>query len=144
MKNTRASRDAENRNNEMIENYSMDYVSPLMVPDQVKKEGYNYSWVRKEVKGEADYRVEEASTKGWTPVPVDRAGNFAHDPLERNPLSKRFVTYKDLLLMERPTIYSDREERAFNQLNANKINSLRGVTNDAAGMGSKHNAINSF
>lgn len=144
MKNTRTSREAETRMNDMLENYDMSYISPLHVPDSVKREGYDQAWVRKEVKGQDDFRVEEMSAKGWTPVPIDRAPSSGNDPLDRNPLARKFFTYKDLILMERPTIYGEREKRAFNELNANRLKSLSGVTNDAVGMGNKHNSISSF
>lgn len=143
MKNIR-SRDAEIRNNEMLENYEMEYISPLTIPHSIKKEGHSYAWVRKEIRGKDDFRVEEMASKGWQPVPADRAPNFAFDPLDRNPLSKRFVTYKDLLLMERPSIYSERETANFNKLNSDKIKSLRGVTNDMGGFAQPIHSINSF
>lgn len=144
MKNTRNLRESETRANEMLEEYNMDYLSPLSISVGVKKEGYSYAWVRKEIKGQDDFRVEEMASKGWTPVPADRSPNSSFDPLERNPLSKRFICHKDLLLMERPEIYSNRERTAFNELNANKIKSLRGVSNDIGSFARPLNSINSF
>lgn len=144
MKNIRSSRDAETRINEMLESYDMAYVSPLDIPHSVKKEGHSYAWVRKDVRGEADSRVEEMASKGWAPVPADRAPSFALDPLDRNPLSKKFFCYKDLLLMERPEVFSKRETAAFNKLNEDKLKSLRGVSNDIGSFVNPIKSINSF
>ena len=144
MKNNRSTRDSETREHEMLESYNMDYLSPLSIPEGVKKEGYSYAWVRKEVRGQDDFRVEEMAAKGWTPVPADRAPSFSFDPLDRNPLSKRFFTHKDLILMERPEIFSKKETAAFNALNANKLKSLRGVSDDMGSFASPIRSINSF
>lgn len=141
---TRSTRDNEARTQELRESYDMDYISPLSIPAGVKKEGYSYAFVRKEIRGQDDFRVEEMAAKGWTPVPADRYPSHIFDPLERNPLSKKFITYKDLILMERPEKYSKQETIRFNELNANKIKSLRGVTNDLSGFAKPLNSINSF
>ncbi len=144
MKNTRSTRESETRDNEMLQSYDMNYLSPLSIPQRVKKEGYSYAWVRKEIKGQDDFRVEEMASKGWTPVPADRAPGFAFDPLDRYPLSNKFFTHKVLLLMERPEIFSNKERAAFNEMNANKIRSLRGVENDLGSFAQPLKSINSF
>lgn len=144
MKNTRSTREAENRANEMMETYSMNYVSGLEIPASMKKEGYNYAWVRSNLRGEMDGRVEEMAAKGWELVPADRAKNAALDPLDRNPMAKKFYCKKDLILMERPEEFSRRETEVLNRLNENKIRSLRGVSNDIGSFASPIKSINSF
>jgi len=141
---TRSTRENETRIHEIRESYDMDYISPLSIPPGVKKEGYSYAFVRKEIKGQDDFRVEEMAAKGWTPVPADRAPNYSFDPLDRNPLSKKYICYKDVLLMERPDIFSKKETERFNEHNANKIKSLRGVSNDIGSFARPLNSINSF
>jgi hypothetical protein len=133
MKNTRSTREGENRANEMLESYSMGYVSGLDIPASVKKEGYSYAWVRSNLRGQMDGRVEEMAEQGWELVPADRAKKASLDPLDRNPLAKKYFCRKDLILMERPEEFSRRETEALNRLNENKIRSLRGVSNDYAG-----------
>lgn len=144
MKNTRSSRESETRPNEMLDEYNMDYVSPLSLPPGVAKEGYSYYWASKGVRGEEDFEVERLAAKGWTLVPVDRAPAYSFDPLKRNPLSAEYICYKDVILMERPEVFSKRETAAFNELNANKIKSLRGVSNDIGSFARPLNSINSF
>jgi hypothetical protein len=144
MKNTRSTREAETRANEMMETYSMNYVSGLEIPASAKREGYSYAWVRSNLRGEMDGRVEEMAAKGWELVPADRAGKAALDPLDRNPLAKKYVCLKDLILMERPEEFSRRETEALNRFNENKIRSLRGVSNDIGSFASPIKSINSF
>lgn len=129
-----ATRESEQRSHAMRNDYSMDYISPLDVPDSIKKDGYSYRWVNISIKGEENYRIDDMAAKGWTLVPVDRNPNVAFDPLGRNPLSKQYVCYKDVVLMERPTVYSDRERERLDAFNRNRIKSLRGVSNDIGQM----------
>jgi len=112
---------------------NMDYLSPLEVPESVKKDGFSYAWVRKSAGGEDDFRVEEMAQRGWTPVPAERCVQLSLDPLNRNPLSKNFVCYKDVLLMERPAAFSERENQILQKTNRQRINSLRGVQDDLRG-----------
>jgi hypothetical protein len=141
---TRSTRESETRAHEQRDHYDMDYVSPLAIPRGVAKDGYSYAYVRKDIKGQDDFRVEDMAAKGWTPVPADRAPGYSFDPLNRNPLSKLYITYKDVLLMERPEEYSKRETQRFNEYNANRVRSLRGVSNDLGGFAKPLNSINSF
>lgn len=141
---TQKTRESETRAHETRENYNMEYVSPFTVPPEVRKEGYSYAYVRREIKGQDDYRVEEMAAQGWTLVPAERASNYSFDPLDRNPLSKKYFCYKDVILMERPESLCKRKEQKFNEENANKIKSLRGVSNDIGGFARPLNSINSF
>ena len=127
-------RESELRSHEMRDDYDMDYVSPLRVPEGVKKEDYSYRWVNTGIKGEENYRIDEMASKGWVLVPVDRSPGITFDPLGRNPLSKQYICYKDVVLMERPSVYSDRERARLDKINRDKIKSLRGVTNDVGNM----------
>lgn len=144
----KSSRESEARAHDMIEGYSMEYLNPLDIPPGVKKEGYSYYWACTNIRGEAVYDVEALMRKRWTPVPADRAPNYAHDPLGRNSYSAKYIATKDLLLMERPEIYLEREKAAFNQLNYNKVKSLTGVRDSYGNMTSPgmftSNRINSF
>lgn len=145
MKNNRSTREEETRNDEMLESYNMGYVSPLSVPPGVQKEGFSYYWAPKGIRGEEDYEVERLAAQGWTLVPASRApAGYSLDPLKRNPLSTEYICYKDVILMERPEIFSRRETEAFNKLNANKLKSLRGVSDDLGSFSSPIRSINSF
>ena len=126
----RITREAETRTNDMREIYDTDYTSPLSIPPGVKKDGYAYRWVNTGIKGAESYRVEEMAARGWSIVPADRAPGFTFDPLDRNPMYKKFICYKDVVLMERPQVYSDKETERLHRLNDSKIKSLRGVSND--------------
>ncbi len=141
---TRNNREAELRVHEMRDEYNMDYVSPLALPPGVAKEGYSYRYVCTGIKGAENFRVEEMAAKGWTLVPADRAPKFDLDPLDRNPLSKKYICYKDVILMERPDVFCKKSTAAFNEMNANKIKSLRGVSNDIGSFARPLNSINSF
>lgn len=144
MKNIKTSRDNEARINDSLENYSMEFQSGFYVPEHVKRDGYSYKWVRKEVRGQHDNRLEQMASQGWVPVPADRGGSELNlDPLDRNPLSKKFYTNNDLIFMERPSVYCKREKRELHELNNSRLK-LKGVTNDTVGRGNQHNSINSF
>lgn len=127
-------RESELRSHEMRDDHDMDYVSPLHVPEGVIKEDFSYRWVNTGIKGQENYRIEEMGSKGWLLVPVDRNPGITFDPLGRNPLSKQYICYKDVVLMERPSVYSDRERARLDKINRDKIKSLRGVTNDVGNM----------
>ena len=141
----RSNRESEKRANAMREEYNMEYVSPLALPPGVAKDGYSYRFVNTGIKGETNYRVEEMASKGWTLVPVDRApSGYCLDPLGRNSLSQKCISYKDVVLMERPDIFCKKAKEAFNQMNENKIKDLRGVSNDIGSFTKPLNSINSF
>jgi hypothetical protein len=140
---TRTPRNVETRINEMREIYDMEYVSPLSLPPGVAKDGYSYHWATREVRGDPVYRVEELAQKGWTLVPAERANGWIGDPLGRNPLSQKYICYKDTILMERPEIYSKNEIDSLNRRNAKIVNSLDGVSNDF-GSFTPINTIRSF
>ena len=145
MKNMKASREMESRDNQLHVNYNMDYVSPLSLPPGVAKEGYSYYWCPKDTKGMENYEVERLAAQGWSLVPVDRAPSYCVDPLKRNPLSTQYICYKDVILMERPEIFSKQATERFNALNENRLRSLRHVQDDrgdARAGGSR--VINSF
>ena len=144
MRSNRTPRDHEVRDYDKRETYDMDYKSRLSTPDGVKKDGYSYLWARKEVKGQDDYRLEELIAKGWKPVPADRIPGRASDPLNRNPLSKEFFCTKDLILLEREEIYTQREIDAQHNFSNNKLKSLRGVSNDMGSFTRAAPSINSF
>lgn len=144
MKNVRTSRESENRESDKRMEYNMGYVSPLTLPPGVAKEGYSYHWAPKDIRGEPCYEVERLAAKGWEIVPIDRASGYSVDPLKRNPLSSQYFCYKDVILMERPEIFSQRENKVFNDMNANKLKALRGVSDDFNSFASPVQSINSF
>lgn len=145
MKNTRTSREEETRQDEMLQSYNMGYVSPLSVPPGVRKDGFSYYHASTGIRGEQNYEVERLCAQGWTIVPRSRApAGYSVDPLKRNPLSTEYISYKDVILMERPEIFCKRQQAAFNELNANKIKSLRGVSNDIGSFANPIRSINSF
>jgi hypothetical protein len=138
------SRKRSMRREEMRPQIHMDYLSPLEIPHSMRKEGYSYAWIRKSIRGEDDFRVEQMAARGWTPVPSSRCPALSFDPLDRNPLSKNFICYKDLLLMERPSVHSQREEEAFHRMNHHRLNSLRGVADDLRDLHKPLPGIHSF
>ena|ERR1043165_2073622 len=141
MKNGRTTRESESREHEARQEYNMNYVSPLTLPQGVRKDGYTYYWANKD---SDTYEVERLMRKNWTLVPIDRAPNYCADPLKRNPLAEQYICYRDMILMERPEIYSQQEQAAHNAFNANRIRSLRGVKDDISSYGSPAHSINSF
>lgn len=140
-KNTRQS---EKRIYEALPEYDMDYANPLEVPASVKQDGYSYRWVNIAIRGETNYNIDKKAARGWKLVPKDRASNMSFDPLNRNPLSKDYICYKDVVLMERPTVYCDKEREYFDRLNRSKIQSLRHVSNDLAEFNKKTTSMNSW
>lgn len=123
----KSTRESEQRVHEMIEEYNMDHRSQLDVPKGVRKEGYDYYWAATNIRGQDVYDVERLAAKKWTIVTADRAPNYAHDPLKRNPYSGKYIATKDLVLMERPEKYSKMERDAFHRMADDRVKSLRGV-----------------
>lgn len=113
---------------------NMDYVSPLDIPENLKKDGYDYSWVSYSIRGEATFNVEQKMREGWTVVPVSRAKEYATDFIGRNPVGKKYITYKDVVLMERPVALGEKDRLRLAQINSHQIRSLRGVSNDIKGV----------
>lgn len=144
VKAARPSRKRPAGREELRPQFRMNYLSPLEIPAAVKKDGYSYAWIRKSIRDEDDFRVEQMASRGWTPVPSSRAPGFSLDPLDRNPLAKNFICYKDLLLMERPSVYSQREEEAFHRMNHHRLTSLRGVVDDLRDLHKPLPGIHSF
>ena len=140
---SRSTREVETRAHEAIEEYDMNYADPFSLPPGVAKEGFSYAWVNTDIRGQPTKKVEEMTRKLWTIVPADRSPYKNFDPLDRNPLSSIGITYKDVILMERPERYTKMETDRLNHKTANQINSLRGVVNDhTSSAPSRH--INSF
>ena len=127
----RESRETELRTHEMREIYDVDYRSPFEIPAGVKKDGYEYHWARKDIKGHDDYNIERLVSQGFSPVSADRSSSISYsDPLGRNPLSKQFICQGDLILMERPEIYGIKRRERQHEMSRSKLSSLRHVTND--------------
>ncbi len=120
------------RDDDTREEFVMNYSSPLAIVDRFKEDGMDYRWARRSTQGQDDFRIEELSLQGWTPVPASKAPKFTADPLNRNPLSKEFITYKDTLLMQRPSKYSNYEREQLKLKNRDQIRNLRGVSDDYA------------
>lgn len=144
----KSTRESEARAHEMVEEYNMEYTSPLTIPHGVKKEDHEYYWATTNIRGQPVYEVERLCAKKWDLVPKDRAPNYAHDPLQRNPYCGQYIATKDGILMERHKRYSEMERAAFHHMNTTKIKSLRGVR-DSFGNASSDgaftsNRINSF
>ncbi len=140
MQNNRSTRAAESRVNEMITQYNMEYVSPLDLPPGVAKEGYTYYWANRE----EGYQVESLAAQGWQLVPSDRAPAYAIDPLKRNPMLTQYFCYKDVILMEIPTIFCQRGAQRFNNHNERVMRSLQGVENDFSSFASPIRGISTF
>ncbi len=130
-KSTRVTRVAETRDHEMLTQYDMEYKSALDVPDRLKLDGYSYKWVLRSAANQPTHDVETASAQGWTLVPADRdVRTSSRDPLKRDPTASEYVCVKDVILMERPSIFSKRELSALNDKNDFVMRSLQGVSTD--------------
>jgi hypothetical protein len=144
MTKPRTSRESETRNHEMLDIYDIDYANPLSIPPEARREGYDFHWTRASNGGDMDYRVQELLNNYWTPVPPERLGKANLDVFDTNPLSKKVQSYKDVILLERPSEYSKRQHKKLAEFNDNRIKSLRGVSNDMGAFTQTHHAINSF
>jgi hypothetical protein len=140
---SRSTREVESRAHEAIEEYDMNYADPFSLPPGVAKEGFSYAWVNTDIRGQATKKVEEMTRKLWTIVPADRSPYKNFDPLDRNPLSSKGITYKDVILMERPERYKKMETDRLNHKTKTQLSSLTGVNNDHSGV-MQSRPINSF
>lgn len=126
----KSTRSSELRQNNMMKQYNMGYVSPLDLPPGVAREGFKYSWEQRECHGQPNHRIEMLASQGWTLVPSDRAPMFSVDPLKRNPISNQYLCYKDLILMEAHEELAEMKERYYNDMTREQLNNIEGVETD--------------
>ena len=124
------SRAAEMRIFEKEENFDMEYRSPLDVPASVRKEGYDYVWVCLGIGGVPDSRFEKRRAQHWTPVPRERDGSEYIDYFGTNEIAKKFICNIDVILMERSSVYGDREKAQNAARQQRVMSNLEGVEND--------------
>lgn len=103
--------------------YNMGYVSSTDVPNNVKKEGFDYYWERTSLRGQTDSSLDAALRRGWTPVPIDRDPDRFCDILERNPLSRKFICQGDVILLEREKVMSDQERQVNDKVSMERLTS---------------------
>ena len=101
--------------------YKMEYVSSTDVPDNVKKEGFDYYWERTSLRGQTDSSLDAALRRGWIPVPIDRDPDRFCDILERNPLSRKFICQGDVILLEREKFMSDQERQTNDKVSMERL-----------------------
>lgn len=128
MEDRRSTRLAESRQNEMLKQYDMGYVSPLAMPTGVAREGFSYCWANKET----PHQVEMMCRQGWEVVPSDRAPSYALDPLKRNENYNAFFWWGDAILMEIPEVLHQRIKSHNQSLADAPMRSLQGVYTDTA------------
>ena len=128
MEDKRSTRLAESRQNEMLKQYSMEYINPLDMPHGVAREGYKYAWANKD----APHQVESMCRQGWEVVSSDRAPGYAMDPFKRNENLNAFFWYMDAILMEIPEILHQKIQAYNQQLADNPMRSLQGVYTDTS------------
>ncbi len=147
----KSSREREKREHSQLMEYNMGYVSPTDLPHGLARDGYEYYWASKDIRGEITYEVEQLCAKGWELIPSDRCPGYNPDPLKRNPYSSQYFTYRDVILLERPQIMRQPEDAAFYRFLNHRTNSIQEggtkVKNDFPGMRANSynpNSINSF
>jgi len=130
MTKSRTTRDEETRDAEIMEEWGYESANPFDIPAGVQREGFDYHYTRFSVRGERDHRVEELMGKGWKLVPASRCSdkNRYIDPLSDNSLSKDYIIKRDLILMERPSIFSKREKENLERSQEQKTRALPGLS----------------
>ena len=128
---TRSTREAERRAVENINPYSMEYRSPLDPPEIIKRDGYEIVWIRHDIKGVDDFKVERYASEGYELVPKSRLGASVNsNPLERHPMADKWIIYKDLICMEAPVHIIERRRRRPEYIAEQRAAHLHGVTDD--------------
>jgi hypothetical protein len=145
----RTSRTRESRENNQLQQYHMGFVSPLDLPPGIARDGFDYYWAAKDIRGEIVYEIEELSAKGWTLVPGDRCSAYNPDPLKRNSYSSQYYCRKELILMERESVLGYPEKAKFYKDLNDRTNSIQQggtiVKNDVPHIrANSYNSINSF
>jgi hypothetical protein len=94
--------------------YNMEHQSILHIPESVIRDGFEYYWERRNIKGGYDSAFERAYAKGWRPVGIERdPGRFNLYESDGDSVTKRYICAADTILLERETSLC-REEREFN------------------------------
>ena len=116
------SRRLEERINELshltfsIDKNDLDKIKGLAPP------GWTYAWILASIYGEPNERINHKMMDGWSPVPADRHPNlFFNDVVDgrRSPSQAGYISYKGVIVCERPTVICQKEEEAYRQ-RANK------------------------
>lgn len=98
-----------------------DQGDPLRIPDSVKRDGFDYKFERRSLKGEIDMAFENAVRSGWTPVPASR-DPFPHlNPSTADPQKAQYFCRHDTVLMEREKILGEEERERNIQLSTAKV-----------------------
>lgn len=143
MTKPRTTRDDEARDSELLAEWDFEFADPFALPPGVWKEGYDFHYARRDVRGQTDYNIEDLMRRGWELVPSSRSPNRYIDPLSQNSLSKDFINKRDTILMERRSIFAPREKAALSKKIVDRTRSLPGVERDTATF-STRNSISSF
>lgn len=109
-------------------------VSKLQKPPCRQEPGKVYMWARKDIRGIDDHRIEDLESEGWEVVEKEKStsSKILGDPLGRNPLSSRFYTYKDTILMKIDGKYINAYHRQLSKENRQKIKSIEAsITDDS-------------
>jgi hypothetical protein len=87
------------------------------VPEKFKEDGWDYQWTRVFTYGEPDEANLSTSLEaGWRPVPQRAMPGY----LGAKKDSEEAITYKDMMLMERPLEFTLRARRE-NEANARRL-----------------------
>lgn len=145
MTKPRTTRDEETRDAELMAEWDFEPANPFDLPPGVYKDGFDFHWTRYRLRDERDHsRIEEMTTKGWKLVPGSRSPNRYIDPLSDNSISKDYIVKKDLILMERPSVFSKREKEYLERLNEQRTRALPGMSRETSEIGVRAQYRNHF
>lgn len=121
----RNTRESEKRDHHMIPTYNMGHISALKLRPGVARDGYEYYWATREIAGKVTYEVETLCSQGWSIVPNDRCPGYNPDPLNRHPYASQYFCYMDVILLERPAIYGEKQRESESRYTNNRLSASR-------------------
>lgn len=91
--------------------YKMGWQSPFHVDPKTIPHGWEYIWALESLWGVPDRdRINSLMGRGWTPVPTERHPELCSmDLLGRQVEFKNYIYKKGLMLLQRPTIFGEKE-----------------------------------
>lgn len=130
----RTSRLAESRIADYDMASSMEYRSPLDIPQELRKDGFEQHWATMSIRGKDNFDVEEKARQGFRMISTDHCPQFAVDPLGRNELGNKFYTCKGQVLMEREKEIGERKRARDNQIATDKVRAILDRGHGAGGV----------
>ncbi len=130
MRKQRTDREEETRDSDLHTQYDFEYVSPFDLPPGVYREGFKYHYARHNIRGATDHKLEKLLRDKWELVPRSRSKAPNIELIHDHPLAEKYIYVAGYLLLERPEIFTERQEEYLNRETIERTRSCSARIND--------------